>query len=46
MKAIGESYMGPEEDRSDYEEQVSVVSLDKTRDEAYNATQHDKDMFI
>lgn len=46
MREIGEKLMGAEEDRSDYEEQVSVLSLDKTRDEAYNATQHDKDMLI
>jgi hypothetical protein len=46
MKKIGESLMGEEEKRSDYEEQPSVESSDKTRDEAYGASQHDKDMFI
>ncbi len=38
--------MGPEEKRSDYEEQQSVDSVDRTADEAYGASQHDKDMFI
>jgi hypothetical protein len=46
MKKVGESLMGAEEQRSDYEEQPSIESSDKTRDEAYGASQHDKDMFI
>lgn len=45
MKKVGESLMGPEEERSDFEEQASVES-DRTREEAYGASQHDKDVFI
>lgn len=38
--------MGPEEKRSDYESQPEIDSIDRTQDEAYGASQHDKDIFI
>ena len=46
MKQIAEGLMGPEEKRSDYESQPDIDSIDRTEDEAYGASQHDKDMFI
>jgi hypothetical protein len=46
MKKQAESLYGPEEQRSNYSEQSSILEADLTEDEAYNATQRDKDMFI
>lgn len=46
MQRVAENLMGPDRLREDYESQPSIASVDKTKDEAYNATQHDKDMFI